>query len=170
MNVSLLFLRPNNISVHKKKMAQHQTRLRVRKIRSVCHSFSTSDVEIPHRPTKEGNVHLPSCATGFGRMETFKFCKMQCNLFPVTNPYDILSVGIHIIRNVTFLMWSTARIQWSSKRLESISNSRRQKGDMKQVPCSGTTTLEPSVKLLSSGAFCWVHVNWYTFLCVRKKL
>jgi hypothetical protein len=109
----MLFLTSNNISVHtEKKMAQHQTRLRVKKIRSVCHSFSTSGVEIPHRPTKEGNIHLPSCATGFGRMETFKFCKMLCILFPVNNPYDILSPNRHIIHNVTFLiMRSTARIQ-----------------------------------------------------------
>ena len=92
-------------------MAQHQTRWRVKKIRSVCHSFSTSGVQIPHRPTKEGNAHLPSCATGFGRKETSKFCKMLCILFPVNNPYDTLSANIHIIRNITFLMWSTARIQ-----------------------------------------------------------
>lgn len=92
-------------------MAQHETRLRVKKIRSVLHTFSTSGILIPHRPTKEGNAHLSSCATGFGRMETFKFCKTLCILFPVNNPYDILSANIHIIRNVTFLMRSTARLQ-----------------------------------------------------------
>jgi hypothetical protein len=78
----MLFLTSNNISVHTKKMAQHQTRLRVKKIRFVCHSFSTSGAEIPHRPTKEGDVNLPPCTTGFYRMETFKFCKMLFHFNP----------------------------------------------------------------------------------------
>ena len=53
-------------------------------------------------------------------------------------------------------------------------NCRRQRADMKQGPCLGSTVLEWTVNLsdlwtlVLSGALCSVHVNRHAFLCERK--
>jgi len=57
-------------------------------------------------------------------------------------------------------------VNTSFKNLGAISKLWAQEG--RNEACWGATILQWSVNLTVSGAFCPVHENWYTLLCVKK--